>query len=369
MASLHTAILVCTIAAAGAAVGPVNQGKGPAAATEAEAKRKPSTNGGVLRGKPVNSHVNQGAVAAVNTTPPKTPLVTQDKKVATKFQATSISAAHAEGVGANASSSSSNSSASNSSATNASATNASAAKVKVEVFYETLCPYCQNFITTALASAWGDEELRSRMDIHFYPYGNAMTIPKANVSAGYRYWHAELNNDGFEYVFPCQHGPDECFGNHLQACAIQALGTQENYVPFIMCMEGNDTVSQEMSSFECAKTLGIDLDAVKACVQGKDGNALMRTIGETTEGLKPPAGPKEYVPWITLNGVHSDKSELDGEPGSKGHFVAELCKLFEEPLPSACATAMKSAAPGKQHPLALLVGAFAAAAAAMVSTL
>lgn len=361
MPTIFAMILACGIAASIASV--PNVTKKQASAVQATPNGSVVAKG-TLRGQPVYQHSHSNASSSNKTKE----AASQSSKNITSMKATAVASVHKSVVADSVKVSNDTEISENGTVSfeaNSSDTNISATRVKVEIFYETLCPYCQNFITNSLASAWKDAELRDHMEVYFYPYGNAQTIPKDNVSDGYRYWHAELDNEGVDYVFPCQHGPDECFGNHLQACAIDMLSTQDRYVPFIMCMEGNDTVSQEMSSFDCAKSLGISLDEVRKCVQGKQGNDLMRTIGQVTEGLKPPAGPKEYVPWITLNGVHSGQSELDGEPGGKGHFLTELCKLIDDPLPSACASVIKSAAAGLQLHRGLLMGVFAVVFAAM----
>ena len=46
-----------------------------------------------------------------------------------------------------------------------------AKKVKVELFYETLCPDVRNFIQGQLYPVW--EDLSDIMDIHWKPYGFA----------------------------------------------------------------------------------------------------------------------------------------------------------------------------------------------------
>ena len=44
-------------------------------------------------------------------------------------------------------------------------------KVKVDVYYETLCPEVRYFIRTQLYPVW--EELNHIMEVHWKPYGKA----------------------------------------------------------------------------------------------------------------------------------------------------------------------------------------------------
>jgi len=205
--------------------------------------------------------------------------------------------------------------------------------VRIDLFYETLCPSCQRFITAALAPVWRDPELRQRIDLHVFPYGNAQTLPIGNVSEGYRVWHP-----GTDYVYVCQHGTEECFGNMIQACAMDLLDI-DVYMPFIICMEDRSIkVSQESSSYDCAMDQGLNIKDIQDCTEGFTGNQLMRSVGEDTKRLRDndPLSNKTYVPWLLLQGKHSTESEIDADDGNSGHFVDQLCKLLEAPKPAAC---------------------------------
>ncbi|XP_069956198.1 gamma-interferon-inducible lysosomal thiol reductase [Cherax quadricarinatus] len=98
------------------------------------------------------------------------------------------------------------------------------APVKVSVYYETLCPDSQRFITNQLYPVWLN--LMDIMEIDINAYG------KANDT--------EVD-DG--YVFECQHGPDECEGNIMMACAREYIEEDEFFMTFLNCI---------MSEFEGA---------------------------------------------------------------------------------------------------------------------
>uniref|UniRef100_A0A2P2IWE6 Gamma-interferon-inducible lysosomal thiol reductase-like n=1 Tax=Rhizophora mucronata TaxID=61149 RepID=A0A2P2IWE6_RHIMU len=76
-------------------------------------------------------------------------------------------------------------------------------KVRLDLYYESLCPYSAGFIVNYLAELFEDDgDLLSIVDLHLYPWGNAMI----------------RGND----TFVCQHGPAECLLNTVEACAIDA---------------------------------------------------------------------------------------------------------------------------------------------------
>lgn len=201
-------------------------------------------------------------------------------------------------------------------------------KVKVEFFYEAQCPFCQRIIASSLKQFLDVPEQAQHVDLHLYPYGNAHSTPIEKVSEGYRYWHPELKKGTF--VHNCQHGESECFGNAIHNCAIKHH--PEKAFEFIACMEIKHNVSQEWSSFDCAKDLGLKIDTLSECARGTEGNLLMKEVGDITQTVN-----KSYVPWILLNGQHSDESELDGDKGNSGHFVNALCSQFKkEPKPEFC---------------------------------
>merc|ERR1712194_530616 len=71
---------------------------------------------------------------------------------------------------------------------------------------------------------------------------------------------------------------------------------------------------------------------------GAAGNILMAEIGNLTDTLAPPAGPKEYVPWIVIDGKHNPIAEQDGASGNRGYLVSEVCKCLDNPKPNACSS-------------------------------
>nr|GLL30907.1 gamma-interferon-inducible lysosomal thiol reductase-like [Ipomoea trifida]GMC52446.1 gamma-interferon-inducible lysosomal thiol reductase [Ipomoea batatas] len=54
-------------------------------------------------------------------------------------------------------------------------------KVKLELYYETLCPYCSRFIAKYLPQLF-DTGLISITDLSLIPYGNAKLGPNATIT-------------------------------------------------------------------------------------------------------------------------------------------------------------------------------------------
>jgi len=211
--------------------------------------------------------------------------------------------------------------------------------VRVDVFYEVLCPYSQQFFSDGLGPVWNETELRSRIDLRLYPYGNAQTQPATQVSEGFHFWHQELYQPGFDYVFNCQHGPDECFGNMIHACAIQHFADPEVYMPLFFCMMSRPSHSSEKSSFECAQALGLNISDIRTCVLGSQGNQLLNNVGVQTSNLRvrPQNESSVWVPWVLINGAHNEIAESDGNSGVRGRLLKQLCLAMQDPLPAVCA--------------------------------
>ena len=121
--------------------------------------------------------------------------------------------------------------------------------VLVELYYESLCPGCRNFISTMLFPAF--DKLRDTGIVEFglYPYGNAQQAQ---------------NRDG-SWNFTCQHGGQECLGNLLEVCLINHLNRDFNlYLPVISCMESADDPVE--SAEGCISQLSTaSYEAVKDC--------------------------------------------------------------------------------------------------------
>ena len=94
--------------------------------------------------------------------------------------------------------------------------------VKINVYYESLCPDSKEFITQQLGPVY--QKFKKYLEVELIPYGNANTSWKFEESWG----------------FECQHGDLECLGNLLHASLIgvpwhHQQSWHEAIVPIIAC--------------------------------------------------------------------------------------------------------------------------------------
>jgi len=79
----------------------------------------------------------------------------------------------------------------------------------------------------------------------------------------------------------------------------------------------------------CAKQLGIDYTAIGQCAEGTEGNQLEHQMALKTQALKP---AHQYVPWIVVNGVHTEAIQSDVQMG----MLEYVCDNYKGPKPAAC---------------------------------
>ncbi|KAL5209289.1 hypothetical protein ABZP36_004912 [Zizania latifolia] len=178
------------------------------------------------------------------------------------------------------------------------------AKVSLELYYESLCPYCSRFIVNHLAGIFEDG-LIAAVDLSLVPYGNAHVVSNDTVS--------------------CQHGPDECLLNTVEACAIDAWPDLRVHFRFIYCVESLVVDGKHREWESCFKKLGLDPKRVTDCYKGERGHKLALKYGRQTDALQP---PHTYVPWVVV----------DGQPLYENYenFEAYVCKAYKGRPPKVC---------------------------------
>lgn len=150
------------------------------------------------------------------------------------------------------------------------------------------------------------------MDLGFYPYGNAKETQKPDGS----------------WDYTCQHGPSECVGNLIEACAMQYHPNVKDWFPFINCIEASNK-SPALAAPACAKTSGwTDYDGnITTCTNGKEGNDLMHIVAQATENLSP---AHQWTPWVVMNGKPLSSSQLDQE------LTKLICAAYTGQKPAGC---------------------------------
>jgi interferon gamma-inducible protein 30 len=159
---------------------------------------------------------------------------------------------------------------------------------KIDVLYESLCPFCQDLIKNSFKKFVEFQDHDQLAILNFVPFGNA-----------YDHWDESKQ----QWVTECQHGPQECVGNLIEACAKKKL-EREAFYKFILCFEnkfkGNND-GYEISK-ECSPDQG---DDINTCALGKEGNELLHEASLATPDSI------EYTPWLLINGKHDPYAERD----------------------------------------------------------
>ena len=185
-----------------------------------------------------------------------------------------------------------------------------APKVNFTLYYESLCGGCRDFIKTQYYTAF--KAIGSILNVNLVPYGNAMEIQHGN-----------------EWDYTCQHGEEECIGNLIETCAIHLHPNASVFFPFIHCIETSSSYPRQAAP-SCAEKFRLDYTTIKQCANGALGNSLEHEMALKTGALNP---PHQFVPWVTLNGVHTD----DIQDQAESNLVALICASYKgSPKPEAC---------------------------------
>eukprot|EP00271_Cylindrocystis_brebissonii_P011811 TRINITY_DN29770_c0_g1_i1.p1 TRINITY_DN29770_c0_g1~~TRINITY_DN29770_c0_g1_i1.p1 ORF type:complete len:280 (+),score=63.59 TRINITY_DN29770_c0_g1_i1:53-892(+) len=150
-------------------------------------------------------------------------------------------------------------------------------KVKVELFEESLCPYCSAFIQNELQDLYASP-LFEIVDLKIIPYGNAKIAPDDSIV--------------------CQHGPPECVGNLIESCAIALYPDVTEWFPFIRCLASAGLALEDKAE-ACAEKAAIPFKPLEECYTSSLGDKLVRENGAYTDSLEP---AHSYVPWLVVDG-------------------------------------------------------------------
>lgn len=193
-------------------------------------------------------------------------------------------------------------------------------KVPVYVYYESLCPDSAKFINEQLYPT--AKQFPNNIDLKLIPFGKA----------SYR-------TQGSETLFECHHGPNECYGNKVHACALaniegnsyQPNNTKEALtLEYVNClMELAQFKSGEFPGKTCADRYdSINWETIEQCANSTQGSTLLKNYGEETYKLQKPLAS---VPTVAFRqSFDSDVQKL-----AVDNFRAALCKNLN-PAPVEC---------------------------------
>ncbi|KAI5325966.1 hypothetical protein L3X38_035040 [Prunus dulcis] len=192
-------------------------------------------------------------------------------------------------------------------------------KVSVALYYETLCPYCADFIVNHLVKLF-QNGLISIINLRLVPWGNA--------------W---LNSDG---SFSCQHGSDECLLNTIEACTISIYPDVNRHFAFIHCVERLSLQGRHSAWANCFEMSRLGTTPID-CYNSGNGNVIEGKYGRETAQLKPPL---RFVPWVLVN---NQPLQEDYE-----NFMAYICKAYKGQPPEACRSVrLTIESTGKEKPV------------------
>lgn len=160
--------------------------------------------------------------------------------------------------------------------------------VRLSVYYESLCPDSRRFVVEELLPAW--RLLGDNITVSLFPFGKAKIHSSTDAPGG--------------VTFTCQHGPQECAANKVQACVLHLFPEPRDHLPAIGClMESGFQKQNAQKTANCLKSLGTGaMRKVKLCTKGEQGSQLLRILGMATLALEPKLS---FVPWILLDDEYS----------------------------------------------------------------
>lgn len=228
----------------------------------------------------------------------------------------------------------------------AAATASSAQQILVTVYYEALCPDSQAFITNQLYPVM-QSPLAQRTKMEMVPFG------KSNFSSY-----------GSDVIFTCHHGPNECYANKVQSCAIEHIQVDSfqntdtrdsKTLDYITCLmkAGNNFADSVYPGKKCSSELKLrNWDNIENCSNSTEGSNLLQHNGERTLSLKPAL---TSVPTIVFQNQYDETAQKL----ALTDFRAALCKQISEPLPQECRSTSAAAPAQTTNAVTMLVGAIA----------
>jgi len=177
--------------------------------------------------------------------------------------------------------------------------------VQVDLYFESLCPYCRHLITNQFLPNY--DNLMDVMNVSLFPYGNAnrRSVP---------------GSDGL-YNYTCQHGPDECVANRIYTAALDKYG-QGAAFKFVACLEASSDPASIANGLTCGNQHGVNYTAVRDLGLSDDGNRLEAHMADLTDALNP---SHQYVPWIVFDGV-TNQNYMNA---ASNNLKKVVCELYE----------------------------------------
>ncbi|XP_041968141.1 GILT-like protein 1 isoform X2 [Aricia agestis] len=183
-------------------------------------------------------------------------------------------------------------------------------KVKIAVYYESLCPDSKKFITGQLAPVWRD--MRGLLKVKLVPYGKS-TRDKINE----------------KWEFNCHHGAEECYGNKVQACILKDRKLQDTEkMDLVICLMGQTNPDKSLDT--CLEQVGKSAESskLKKCADGAQGDSLLASYGDKSDLVQRPLA---FVPTVIIN----EKFDQALQDESMTNLKTVVCRVAPN-KPSIC---------------------------------
>ncbi|XGW11135.1 hypothetical protein V3C99_012554 [Haemonchus contortus] len=169
----------------------------------------------------------------------------------------------------------------------------SLASVVIDIVGESMCPDTTHFFMTQLMPVY--RKYRSDIKINYHPFG-----PTA-------YTFCSMGRNGMRCS--CQHGPEECTKNALQACLLQFY--PDNALETVACVQGNSDFQEAYSECIEGKFSRNDSDRLFKCATTSIGFTLVAAHGATI--AREISDDISWVPWISIKGQRIIEAETNLE--------------------------------------------------------
>lgn len=168
-------------------------------------------------------------------------------------------------------------------------------RVKLGVYFESLCPDSRRFFSSELEPSIHD--IKSLIELELVPFGKARVVSKQKML--------------------CQHGANECDGNRIMACIIDRSKEVVQTVQTIDCLFKNGPQS---SVDKCVKKFLPEVSPadIETCRHSAESFRMMETAEQKT-------GRLSYVPHLKINDQSSDDVQSDCESDLKSC----ICKYYK----------------------------------------
>ncbi|VDK77944.1 unnamed protein product [Litomosoides sigmodontis] len=161
--------------------------------------------------------------------------------------------------------------------------------LKLSLYYEALCPYCQRFIANHLGNIYN--QFRGLIELEMVPWGNSKLLKNGTIR--------------------CNHGPTECKANKLQSCVLE-YAKIKHALAFIICFERSLTdVSVESAFQRCSGFIRNHHRRIRWCYDSERGTQLQLRAFHRTMSVTP--NRISEVPYLLINGYspNTDSNNLD----------------------------------------------------------